>query len=271
MPVGTRPPIATYTRRLWQRRHFLVAEARARVAAGTRQTILGTAWLVLSPVLDGVTYYLIFGLLLETHRGIENFLGYLVVGVFLFSFTSRCVSGGAQSITSGRAMIRAFSFPRASLPVAVVVREVLNMAWVFTAMVLLVAALPPVERVTWRVLLLPLVFALQVVLCTGLALLVARWTAAVPDVKVLIRFAMRLWLYGSAVFFSIDRFVDHPTVVRIMEANPMFVVLDVARDVLLYGVTPAPGSWAVLAAWAFGLLAVGYLVFWSAEDTYALA
>lgn len=270
-PVGERPKLSEYTRQLWQRRHFLVAEARAKVTAGTRQTILGTAWLILKPVLDGITYFLIFGLLLETSKGISNFLGYLVIGVFMFSFTSRCVTGGAQSIASGRNMIRAFTFPRASLPIAVVLRELINMAWVFLAMFALIFLLPEQEVITWRYLLVPVIFGLQVILCTGLALMLARWTAAVPDLKVIINFANRLWLYGSAVFFTYDRFDDKPMVQEFMEANPMFQVLDMTRDCLLYGATPDAASWTVLCSWSFGLLLVGYIVFWRAEETYGRA
>ena len=91
-PVGARPSLRTYTAQLWDRRHFLVAEARAKVSAGTRETVLGKLWLILKPILDGLTYYLIFGLILQTSRGIDDFIGYLVIGVFMFSFTTRCIT-----------------------------------------------------------------------------------------------------------------------------------------------------------------------------------
>ena len=266
--VGARPPLGKYLAQLWNRRYFLWADARAKVTSGTRETLLGTAWLVLKPILDGLTYFLIFGLLLKSSRGIENFLGYLIIGVFLFSFTTRCVTGGARSITSGRNLIRAFSFPRAALPISVVLREVLNLVPVLGAMVFILAVLPPGEVITWRALLVPAVLALQVVFCTGLALFLARAAAKIPDLNQLISFAMRLWLYGSAVFFSYDTFIDHPTVLSLMEANPMFMVLDMVRNCLLYGATPPASMWLALSAWAFGTLIVGFLFFWRGEESY---
>jgi len=266
--VGARPPLGEYISQLWGRRYFLWADARAKVTSGTRETLLGTAWLVLKPVLDGLTYFLIFGLLLKSSRGIENFLGYLIIGVFLFSFTSRCVTGGAKSITAGRNLIRAFAFPRAALPISVILREMLNMVPVLGAMIAIIVVLPPSEAFTWRVALVPGVLALQVMLCTGLALLLARAAAKVPDLNQLISFGMRLWLYGSAVFFSYERFIDHPTLLSLMEANPMFMVLDMVRDCLLYGQTPAASMWLALSAWAVGALLVGFLVFWQGEESY---
>ena len=266
--VGARSPLASYIQQIWRRRHFLWADAQAKVTSGTRETMLGTAWLVIKPILDGLTYFLIFGLLLKSSRGIENFLGYLIIGVFLFSFTTRCVTSGATSIRAGRNLIRAFDFPRAALPISVVLREMLNMVPVLAAMAVILAVLPPAEAITWRVILVPGVFALQLVFCTGLALLLARAAAKVPDLNQLISFAMRLWLYGSGVFFSYDQFIDHPTVLTLMAANPMFMVLDMVRDCLLYGVSPAGSTWLALSAWAFGTLIIGFLYFWHGEESY---
>lgn len=269
--VGARPPLGVYLGQLWNRRHFLWAEARAKVTSGTRENLLGTVWLVLKPVLDGLTYFLIFGLLLQSDRGIDNFLGYLVIGVFLFSFTTRCVTGGAKSISAGRNLIRAFAFPRASLPIAVVLREMLNMIPVLAAMAAIIVVLPPGEDFTWRIALVPAVLALQVLFVTGLSLLLARCAAVVPDINQLIGFATRLWLYGSAVFFSYEKFISHPTLLAVMELNPMFMVLDMVRNCVLYGVTPALSSWLGLSAWAIGTLVLGFLFFYRGEESYGRA
>ncbi|GAA1731272.1 ABC transporter permease [Isoptericola hypogeus] len=269
--VGARPPVRAYLGQLWKRRYFLWAEARAKVTSGTRETVLGQAWLVINPMLNGLAYFLIFGVVLGAREGIENFLGYLIVGVFLFQFTTQCVTGGAKSIASGRNLIRAFTFPRASLPISVVLRGILNLAPTLGAMFVLLLVLPEQEHWTAAAALFPAVLALQVVFTTGLALLLARAASALPDLNQLISVLMRFWLYGSAVFFSIDRFKDYPWIVGIMEANPMYMVLDGARDTLLYGVVPAVSTWIGLGCWALGTLVVGFFVFWRAEESYGRA
>ncbi len=265
-----RPPFGVYVAKLWRRRHFILADARGRLVSGTRGTLLGTGWLVLTPVLDGLIYYVIFGLLLQVDRGVENYIGYLVIGTFLFHYTSRSLGQGAQSVLTGRTLVRAFSFPRASLPVAAVVREALNMVPVLAVMFVLLLAIPPQEAVTWRWLLFPAVLALQSAFNLGIALVAARATARVPDLKHVIGFVTRFWLYGSAVFFSLERFVEHPTLLAVLELNPLYIVLDLSRDLLLYGTTPAASSWAVLSAWALGTLLLGAWYFWRGEERYGL-
>ncbi|WNB85188.1 ABC transporter permease [Cellulomonas sp. ATA003] len=270
--VTRRPPFPEYVRRLWGRRFFILADARGRLVSGTRGTVLGRGWLILTPVLDGLIYYVIFGLLLHVVReGIDNFIGYLLIGVFLFHYTSRCLVQGSQSLLSGRNLVRAFSFPRAALPVAAVVREALNLVPVLTVMLVLLLAFPPGEVVTWRWLLFPLVIALQTVFNLGIALIAARATARLPDLKHVIGFFSRFWLYGSAVFFSFEQFVEDPTLLTVLQLNPLFRVLDISRDLLLYGVTPPLEAWAVLCAWAVVALGVGAVFFWRGEERYGTA
>ncbi|WP_158277187.1 ABC transporter permease [Serinibacter arcticus] len=278
-PVLARPPLPVYLRRLWHRRHFVVADSRARVVSSNRANLLGSIWLVLNPLLDGAVYFVLFGLVLTGSRGIENYPGYLIVGVFLFQFTIQCLVQGSRAISGGRPLIRSFSFPRAVLPVAVVVRQVIRFLPALITMLVLVMLLPvalpsmadgdPVRQpLAWTWLLLPVVLVLQLLLSTGLALVAARVTARIPDLTQIIAILARFWLYASAVFFSIDRFADYPVLHAVMQVNPMYLVLDAARDLLLYATVPSAGTWAGLTAWSVGLLVVGTVWFWRGEESY---
>jgi teichoic acid transport system permease protein len=266
--VGARPPLGQYIRLLWARRHFLWADARAKVASGTRQSLLGKAWLILNPLIDGAVYFLVFGLLMKNARDIDNFVGYLLIGVFLFQFTTQSINGGARSVQTGKNLIRAFTFPRAALPISVVLRNLLNLGPTLVTLAALIYLTSPAEEYTWRIALVPAALTLQVMFTTGLSLLVARWAAALPDITNLIGMAMRVWLYASAVFFSFENLVDDPDLLVWLEANPMFIVLDIVRDCVLYATTPDPMRWVWLGGWAVGTLLIGFVTFWQAEESY---
>lgn len=266
--VGARPGFVDYLVKVWDYRHFISYDARARVSSGNRRDRLGSIWLILNPVLNGLTYYLIFGLLLKTGQGIENFVGYLVIGIFLFQFSSRSITNGARSIQQNRAVIQAFSFPRATLPIAVNMRELFANVPVLIVMVLIVMVLPPTEEVTWRWLLVVPALALQWIFNLGVGLILARIISKVNDVVHLLSFSLRALMYASAVFYSYERFIEHPILLQIVQLNPLFNVLDIVRDCLLYAQVPSWQSWALLASWAFGALAVGAVYFWRAEESY---
>lgn len=266
--VGARPGFADYLVMLWDYRHFMAYDARARVRSGNRRDRLGSIWLILNPVLNGLTYYLVFGVLLQTGRGIENFVGYLVIGIFLFQFSARSITNGARSLQQNRAVIQAFSFPRAALPIAVNLRELFANLPVLVVMMLIVLVLPPAEDVTWRWLLIIPALALQWTFNLGVSLILARVISKVSDFVHLLSFALRALLYVSAVFYSYDRFIQHPVLLEIVQLNPLYNVLDIVRDCLLYAEVPAWQSWAVLGAWAFGMLSIGAVYFWRAEESY---
>lgn len=266
--VGARPGLVEYLRSLWQFRSFIIRDSRSRVLGGSSEDSLGRVWLFLNPILNGATYFFVFGILFGTGRGIPNFIGYLIIGVFLFRFTSSAITAGAKSITGNRPIVRAFTFPRATLPISVNVRELLSQGPMFAMMILLILAIPPFEGITWLWLLIIPLVALQFLFNVGLSLVLARMVDWLPDIAHLLNFATRVWLYLSAVFFSVDRFADHPTLMRLMELNPMFCVLDIARDSLLYAELADPKRWLVLGGWTALFLVVGIVYFWQAEERY---
>lgn len=266
--VGARPGLGRYIASLWDYRSFILFDSRSRIAGANSVNALGRVWMVLNPILDGAAYFLVFGILLGTGRGIENFIGYLVIGVFLFRYTSGAITAGSRSISGNLAIVRAFRFPRATLVIATNMRELLLFVPTLITMVLLVLAIPPAEEITWRWLLLIPLLAVQTLFNIGASLLLSRFVAHWADLSNLIAFGTRIWLYLSAVFFSIERFENVPALVTAMHLNPMYCVLDIARQSLLYATDADPMRWIVLAAWTAVLLVVGILVFWSAEETY---
>ncbi|EZP32793.1 ABC transporter permease [Micrococcus luteus] len=266
--VGARPGLARYLASLWEYRSFILFDSRSRIAGANSVNALGRVWMVLNPILDGAAYFLVFGLLLGTGRGVPNFLGYLIIGVFLFRYTSSAITAGSRSISTNLSIVRAFRFPRATLPIATNIRELMLFGPTLVVMLVLVLAIPPMEQITWRWLLLIPLLALQTLFNVGASLLLARYVARWSDLSNLIAFGTRIWLYVSAVFFSADRFANIPPLMTAMHLNPLFCVLDIARQSLLYASDADPMRWIVLAAWTAVLLVVGTVVFWRAEETY---
>ncbi|AIK84093.1 ABC transporter permease [Corynebacterium glutamicum] len=267
-PLHSRPKFLTYLAGIWNRRHFIIADARGRSFQSQRDMVLGRLWLVLSPLLDAAMYGVLFGLLLRTSRGIENFIGFLIIGVIFFGFIQGGLTAGSGMIRESRSMIAAFSFPRASIPIARLTRQFLDNS--LPALVATIVGLsfqwgnPP----GWEMLLVIPLYILIHVFALGLTFIVARCTAFLPDLRSLVPVAGRAWFYVSGVFFSIERFATNPTVQDIMVANPAYQFLQAVRGVVLYQTVPTLETWLTLCAWSFGLLIIGLVYFWQAEERY---
>ncbi|WP_162802140.1 ABC transporter permease [Ornithinimicrobium murale] len=270
--IGRRPPLGSYLLDLWQRRHFIYADSRARAFSGNRDYILGNLWLIGKPILDGITYYIIFALILQIDRGMDNFVGFLLIGIFMFSFTTRATNSSVTAMISSRNLLQSFSFPRASIPLAVLTRELLSMIPVLTTMFLLLIVLAPSDYpvvVTWKWSVFFLIFGLQTLFNTGVVLYCARLGSALPDLKFFLGFLTRMWFYGSGVIFPITRFVQDEFWIAVLQSNPMYLVLDMSRDILLFDALPSARSWMILSAWAVVTPLMAFLYFWQGEESYA--
>ncbi|MFC1401659.1 MULTISPECIES: ABC transporter permease [Streptacidiphilus] len=268
---GRRPPLLEYTRRLWGRRHFIVAFATARLTATYTAARLGQVWQVMTPLLNAAVYYLIFGLLLGTNRGIPNFIAYLCTGVFVFQFTQSAVLSGTRSIADNLGLIRALHFPRACLPIAFTVIQLQEL--LFSMGVLGVIILVTGEPLTLRwLLILPILF-LQSVFNAGLAMFMARIGAKTTDMAQLMPFLMRTWMYTSGVFWSVTTFTAHAPkwVADVLNANPALIFNNLMRYALMDSVssTSLPRHvWLSSLAWSLVVGLGGYFFFWKAEEEY---
>jgi len=263
--AGRLPSLPEYTRQLWSYRHFIAAFANAKVSASLGNTRLGMIWQVLTPLINAAVYYVIFGVLIDTRHGVENFIAYLCTGVFIFGFTQSVVQAGVQAVTGNLGLIRALHFPRASLPISIALVEVRNVIASMVVLVLIVLFSGEPVTVEW-LLIFPALF-LQSIFNAGMAMGVARLGAKVHDIRQLIPFIMRIWMYGSAVLYPVTNFTAHlhGWKLALVEANPLLVFIELIRHALMENVKLAgdPGMlWAEAAAWTIVVGIGGYVYFW---------
>ena len=264
--VGVRPSLPAYVRSLWARRHFAVSLAGAKAYARNQGSYLGQLWALLTPLLWAGVYLLVFGVLLGTSRGVENFVGFLVVGVFLFHFTSASVAAGSRAIVGNQSLITSLQFPRALLPVATVLAELFTLLPALLVLVVLVPLSGEPVQASW--LLFPAAVTLQWVFGTGIALIAARLVAEYRDVKQLVPFVLRILMYVSGVFFSIDHYVGSGEAATVLTHQPVAIYLELGRAGLLGEVTASLSVWLWGVGWAVGTFVLGFVYFWRSEARY---
>jgi teichoic acid transport system permease protein len=243
--TATRPSLVTYLRELWQRRHFITGFATARNIAMYTEARLGQVWQVLTPLLNAAVYYLVFGVLLGTSRGIPDFVSFLVTGIFVFNFTQRALITSSRVMRDSLPLMRALYFPRACLPFGYVLIELQQLILSFA--VLFVIVVLAGEPVTPYWLLIIPALAMQSVFNVGVGFILARWGAGFDDVSQLLPFIVRTWFYFSGIIFSIQSLALtltrsgtgtlHPRIsphlAYLLQINPAAVYIDLVRYALL--------------------------------------
>ncbi|HEY2443950.1 MAG TPA: ABC transporter permease [Streptosporangiaceae bacterium] len=233
-PSAARPPLVDYIKRIWQRRYFVTGFATAQNVAMYTEARLGQIWQVLTPLLNVAVYFLIFGVILDTKRGVPNFLAFLVIGVFVFNFTQRTFITSSRVMIDSLPLIRALYFPRACLPFGYVLIELQQL--VISFVVLFAIVLATGEPLSWYWLLIIPILIMQTLFNAGASFILARFGAGFDDVSQLLPFIVRTWFYASGVMFSIQTYSNlakHPTLAKILQYNPASIYITLTREALM--------------------------------------
>jgi teichoic acid transport system permease protein len=272
---GKRPSLPRYLRELWERRDFIVTFATARLAAQYSTARLGQIWQLLTPIFNAGVYYLVFGVLLETNRGIHPFIPYLCCGVFVFNFTQQTVLAGCRAVPDNLGLIRALHFPRATLPVSMMITQLQQL--LFSMVALMVIVLASGVRPTFAWLLVVPALLLQSLFNVGMAMVMGRIGAKTSDIAQVMPFVMRTWMYASGVFYKVSMFTTHapPVVATALRANPILVYIELMRFALIGHrdqLASRPSTlWMLAAVWAVLVGVGGFVYFWQAEEEYGRA
>ena len=264
--VGGRPPLRTYVRDLWKRRHFTIEMARGMTDSSNEGHRLGGLWEILTPLMWAALYLFIFGVVVPTRAGTDNFVGYLVSGLFIFRYVAGCMALGAKCIRKSQGLITSLQFPRALVPMAASTAEMFSL--IPALFVMTVLAVASGEHIRLQMLLLLPAVALTFVFTLGLSMAAARIVDALPDLANMIPFVTRLMMYVSGVFFSIDHFAGKGTLGHVLSYQPLAIYIELARSALLEEVVVRPTAWLWAIGWAVAMFSVGFIYFWRAEARY---
>lgn len=269
--IHSDPGAGAYLRQMWRRRHLAIAIPMEEMKVSHQNTLLGSIWHLGNPLLTVGVYYLIFGVLLGVNRGVDNFILWLTIGVFAYHLTSKTVKDGAKAISGNQGLMRSIRFPRALLPVSVVVESLLG--FMFELGILVLLALITGEQPSLRWLVLPVVVGLHSCLNLGGAFITARLNDAFQDMQQLVPFLFRLGTYISGVMFPLTRVTESAApewVKALVLGNPMVTILNLYRWVFM-GTPIDVGYLLITIAFSIGLLVFGFRFFRAAEARYGRA
>lgn len=249
---------SNYLSTLWARREFAWYMALGNLRSRNASTALGLVWWVVNPLLMGLVYYVVFGIILDVSRD----LPYLLSGIFVFYFTSTSVTSGANSIIQNTRLLVNLQFPRLIMPITAIIETSVGFLVSIPALYLIIGPIWDVWPTTSFVLLFPVAFVIQLTFNLGLASLTARLAVPFRDILNLIPHLLRIWLYLSPILYSASLFEEELPEgwAIIANLNPMVPILGVYRTALL-GYPFDLGQLAFAAGWAVALAAVAITVF----------
>lgn len=213
---------------------LILYKTYADLKAEAARSYLGVLWWVIEPILFLFAFYVLFVLILE--RGGPEFVPAFLCGAVVWKWFDSSVKGGSQAIGVHQALLQQVHVPKFIFPTIAVLGSTCRFLPVFSIFCLFLLAFGIPAQASW--LALPLLIAVQLLLGLSLALLTGAITPLLPDLKVAIDNGLMLLFFLSGVFFDINQ-VQEP-VRSYLLLNPMAVLIDEYRSVLLGGHWPEP-------------------------------
>ena len=247
-------------REVWASRDLLINLVRRDLAVRYRRSVLGFLWSFLNPLLMMLVFSIVFTVVRPL--SVRSYPLFVLAGLLPWNFLAGSLSGAARSITSNANLIDKVYFPREVLPLAVVLSNLVNFLLslaVFLPLALLLGA----DFSGWT-LALPAIILVQVILVTGLSLLIATLNVYYRDTEQVLDVALTGWFFLTPVFYELELLpkqvfgVDAWRLVYTL--NPMATLVTDYRYIMLYAY-PVIRHTLVPLVVGLVLLVVGWLVF----------
>jgi lipopolysaccharide transport system permease protein len=241
---------------LWRHRSFVLAGALHELKQRYAGSALGVLWHVVTPLAQILVYYAVFSRFMAARSDTPSggaYALFLCAGILPWFVFAESVARGGGSLLANEGYLKKLAVPEAVFVARSVATSGLTLV-LYVIALLAMALLSDVHpRAGW--LLLPVVLALFVCFCFGVALVISVVTVFFRDVAQIVGIVLQFWFWLTPIVY-------HPTALgprlnAVMDSNPVTPFILGVRGLLVQGASPGVGQWAWMTAWAVGLCLAG--------------
>jgi homopolymeric O-antigen transport system permease protein len=250
---------------VWRHRELLYFLVWRDVRVRHKQTIVGIGWSILQPLLTMLVLTAVFGRFVGVPSEGWPYSVFVYSGLVPWTVFAQALTLASTTMLGDPSLITKVYFPRLVIPLAAVIRPLVDAVYSLVVLLAMVAWYDIVPG--WRVLALPVFLLLAV----AAALAVGLWLSALyvryRDVGHVLPFLVQLWMFASPVAYP-ARLV--PEGWRFVYGlNPMVGVVEGFRWALLGGPPPDPSTLLLATGMVLVGLVAGAVFFRRMERSFA--
>ena len=248
-----------FARKLVSHRHliwnFTIRDLKSRYVG----SLMGFFWAVIHPLVLLLSYTFVFAVIFKARLPEpfpDNFALFLFAGILPWLYFQDTLSRASTCVVDNGNLIRKTVFPSEILPVTLVLSNLLTH---LVGLLILLAVLVTQGWGSGAVIMLPLYIGLLSLLTLGLGWFFAAAHVFFRDTAQLLSVGLVLWFWFTPIFYQMEQVPEpYRSVLRL---NPLSLVVDGYRDLLLLGQFPAPGELAALTLVSVVIFVLGGSVF----------
>ncbi len=254
---------------LWRYRDLTMLFVRRDFVSQYKQTILGPLWYLIQPLLSTIMFTIIFGKIagLSTD-GLPQFLFYMA-GVTCWNYFAECLNRTSGTFIANAGIFGKVYFPRLTVPVSVVISNLLKFAIQFTffAAFLLFYMIKgfSIHPSMWMFL-TPYLLILMAGLGLGTGIIISSLTTKYRDLQILVVFGVQLLMYATPVIYPLSAIPGK--YLWLILLNPMTPIIEAFRFMFLGAGAFSPVSLAYSTFATLVILLIGVLIFNKVEKSF---
>ena len=255
---------------VWQYRDLIYLFTKRNFVISYKQTILGPAWIFLTPLFSSIVQAFVFGGIagIETD-GVPMMLFYLCSNA-IWAFFSSCLVNNANTFTANAYVFGKVYFPRLTTPISNVlssmIRFGIQMILVMAFMVYFLAqgAVDP-NWAVWPVILMELTHL--GILGMGFGIIISSMTTKYRDLTILVEFGVQAWMYLTPIVYPLST-VPMGWMRNLLMLNPVTSAVEMMRYAVLGKATLDWGYYGLSWAVTMTVALLGIMIFNKVERNF---
>lgn len=255
---------------VWQYRDLIYLFTKRNFVVSYKQTILGPAWIFLTPLFSSIVQAFVFGGIagIETD-GIPMILFYLCSNA-VWGFFSTCLTNNANTFTANAYVFGKVYFPRLTTPLSNILSSAIRfgiqmiLVLIFMIYYLFIGAVHPNWLYWWVI---PIELIHLGILGMGCGIIVSSLTTKYRDLSVLVGFGVSLWMYLTPIVYPLSMMAEGWTKNLIM-VNPVTIPVELIRYAVLGKGTMHWGFYGLSWLMTLAVALLGIMIFNKVERTF---
>lgn len=255
-----------HLKKLWDYRRLALIWVRYNIYSRYSQTILGILWIILLPLSTSLTISFVFAQILRAYDiGDVPFISFFLSALTFWNVFNQGIILGMNSLVSKMGVITQVYFPREIILISKIGETVVDLAFIFTSMVVINIFLGVWPNIHY--IYLPLIIAIQFMFTLGISFFLSYLSAMIRDIPNLVGIILLLFFYLTPILYPASRIPTKFEFITFL--NPLSALINSYRDIILYNTTPNFTNLYLPTVLSLILLYTGYKFFKSKENNLA--
>jgi len=239
-------------------RHFfelLWGMTEKELRARYKHTAFGFLWLIANPLLQMLIIGFIFPLFVK--EPVRHYNYFLFTGLLAWNFFSMSLAKVTPSIVYERNLIKKAVFPRAVIPVSIVLSNLINYITAFSLFLIPLTFLGTLTVLSFWYFTGGL--AILIVFTTGTSLLSSALNVRYRDVNFFVQAILIIWFYATPVVYALNQIPSR--LLWLWRLNPLTSAIQLMQAALVESELPGPAMLASNIGITIAVAAIGLIVF----------